>query len=67
MLTWEDSYAIALALREKYPEVDLEEVSLNMIYRWTMALPEFEDDGELANESILRAIYREWYEENISP
>jgi FeS assembly protein IscX len=66
MLTWEDSYAIALALREKYPEVDLEEVSLNMIYRWTMALPEFEDDEELANESILRAIYREWYEENIS-
>jgi FeS assembly protein IscX len=66
MLTWEDSYAIALTLRDRYPDIDLEEVSLDMIYRWTMALPEFEDEGELANDLILQAIYREWYEEVIS-
>ena len=64
MLTWEDSYAIALALREKHPDVDLEEVSLGMIYRWTVALPDFEDDRELANDMILQAIYQEWYEED---
>jgi len=63
MLTWEDSYAIALALRALYPDVELEEVSLNMIYRWTLALPDFEDDRELANEAILAAIYQEWLEE----
>ena len=66
MLTWEDSYAIALALREKFPDVDLEEVSLDMIYRWTLALPDFEDDRELANDAILLAIYQEWFEEDVS-
>jgi FeS assembly protein IscX len=63
MLTWDDSYAIALALRDQHPEVDLGEVSLNMVYRWVLALPEFCDDRELANEAVLSAIYREWFEE----
>jgi len=62
-LTWESPYAIALALRLRYPQFDLEQVSLGMIYRWTVALPEFSDDRELANEAILAAIYQEWFEE----
>lgn len=62
-LTWDDSYAIALALIERYPHVELEEVSLGMINRWTLALPNFDDDPELANDSILMAIYQEWIEE----
>jgi FeS assembly protein IscX len=62
-LTWEDSYAIALALQKKHPQVDLEQVSLNMIYRWTLALNEFVDDPQLANDAILAAIYQEWFEE----
>jgi FeS assembly protein IscX len=28
-------------------------------------LPEFEDDPQLANDDILRAIYQDWYEEII--
>jgi FeS assembly protein IscX len=43
--------------------LDLEQVSLDMIYRWTVALPGFRDDRELANEEILAAIYQEWFEE----
>ena len=62
-LTWESTYAIALALRRQHSQVDLEQVSLGMIYRWTIALPEFNDDHELANEAILAAIYQEWFEE----
>lgn len=62
-LTWENSYAIALALRELYPAIELEDVSLNMIYGWTVALNEFQDDPELANDDILAAIYQEWFEE----
>jgi FeS assembly protein IscX len=61
--SWDDSFAIALTLMELYPEVHLEEVSLGMIYRWTLELPEFEDDPELANDTILSAIYQEWFEE----
>jgi FeS assembly protein IscX len=62
--TWEDSYAIALALRRVHPAALLEEVSLGMIYRWTLELPGFEDDPQLANEAILSAIVQEWFEEN---
>ncbi len=62
-LTWDDSYAIARALRTKYPGVNLEDVSLNMIYRWTIALEGFDDDPEMVNDVILSAIYQEWFEE----
>jgi FeS assembly protein IscX len=65
-LTWEDSYAIALALREQHKQAHLEEVSLGMIYHWTLALPEFCDDRELANEAILASIYQEWFELEVS-
>jgi FeS assembly protein IscX len=34
-----------------------------MIYHWTLELPGFDDDPELANDGILEAIYQEWYEE----
>lgn len=63
ILTWEDSYAIARRLMKDYPHVRLEEVSLNMILQWTLALPEFADDPDLVNDGILRAIYQEWFEE----
>jgi FeS assembly protein IscX len=63
MLTWDDSYAIALELHRLYPQVDLEQVSLDMIYRWSLALPEFVDEPELANPQVLVAIYQEWFEE----
>ncbi len=62
-LGWDDTYEIALALRARHAEVDLEEVSLGMIFRWTIELPNFFDDYELANEGILLAIYQEWFEE----
>jgi FeS assembly protein IscX len=65
MLTWDDSYAIARALRQQHPQIDLAEVSLEMIYHWTLDLAEFSDDRELANEAILMAIYQEWLEEII--
>jgi FeS assembly protein IscX len=62
-LTWEDSFAIARALIKAHPQAKLEEVSLNMIYEWTLALSSFADDPELANDSVLAAIYQEWFEE----
>lgn len=62
-LFWEDTYAIVLALIQAHPNIDLEGVSLGMIYSWTVELPGFEDDRELANEEILESIYQEWYEE----
>ena len=62
-LTWDDSFAIAKALQRRFPQVELEQVSLNMIRRWTLELPDFADDPQLCNDAILMAIYREWFEE----
>ena len=62
-LTWEGTYAIALALKAAHPDVDLENVSLGMIEDWTLALPDFDDDPALANEEILLRIYQDWLEE----
>lgn len=62
-LVWDAIYEIALALKAQYPQEDLENVSLANILEWTLNLPNFNDDPELANDEILMAIYQEWYEE----
>lgn len=62
-LYWDASYAVAKRLMTFYPDVDLETVTLRMIYNWVIALPEFQDDPQLANDELLEAIYQEWYEE----
>jgi FeS assembly protein IscX len=62
-LYWDAIYEIVLALKTKHPREDLENVSLENIFVWTVALPNFKDDPELVNEEILLAIYQEWYEE----
>jgi FeS assembly protein IscX len=62
-LTWEDSYAIALALIQRYPDKNLEEVSVGILYQWVISLPGFTDDPDLANDEILVAIYQAWIEE----
>jgi FeS assembly protein IscX len=64
-LTWESTYAIAMELRRLHKGVNIEEVSLQQIYKWTLELSEFEDDPALANDDILYAIYLDWFEENI--
>jgi FeS assembly protein IscX len=65
-LTWDDSYEIALELRLLYPNIPLEDVSIEMIFQWTVALTRFQDDIEVANDGILQAIYRDWLEEVIT-
>jgi FeS assembly protein IscX len=62
-LTWEDSYAIAQELLLSHSDINLEDVSLMMIFHWTLDLPGFVDDPELANDAILAGIFQEWYEE----
>ena len=64
-LNWEATYAIAMELRRQHKDVNIEEVTLQQIYDWTFALPEFEDDPALANDDILYAIYQDWFEENM--
>ena len=64
-LNWESTYAIALELKRRHPDVTLELVSLGQIREWTLALEDFADDPVLANDEILAAIYQDWFEEII--
>ena len=63
MLGWDDSYSIALELIKRFPDINLENVSLDMIFKWSVNLPEFDDDPTMENDDILLAILQEWYEE----
>jgi FeS assembly protein IscX len=63
-LFWDSTYEIALALGARFPDIDLDQVSLLDIFDWTIQLPGFSDDPELANDEILLAIFQEWYEES---
>ena len=65
-LYWDSSYAIARRLMIVHPDVEWVNVTLNMIYNWVVALPEFQDDPRLANDELLTAIFRDWYEETHS-
>ncbi len=62
-LYWDSPYAIARRLMSVYPDADLGAVTLNMLYNWVIALPDFKDDPQLAHDGLLEAIYQEWYEE----
>jgi len=63
LLTWDDSYAIALALHEAHPDVKLDEVSLDQLFQWVIDLRNFSDDPNLVNDTILVDILCEWIEE----
>lgn len=62
-LNWEASYAVALALIEEHPELNVEDVGYQQLLELVISLPGFDDNPELANEGLLDAILREWYEE----
>ena len=62
-LTWDATFAIALALKREHPGQDLNDVSLRQIYDWTVSLQDFADDPSLANDGILSRIYQDWFEE----
>lgn len=63
MIVWTDSLEIALALCDKFPDVDPQTVRFTELYRWVMELPEFSDDPKRCNEKILEAIQMAWMEE----
>ncbi|MCC6298518.1 MAG: Fe-S cluster assembly protein IscX [Anaerolineales bacterium] len=64
-LSWESTFAIALELKRRHKDTNIEDVTLKQIYDWTLALPDFDDDPALANDEILHAIYQDWFEEHI--
>ncbi len=60
---WTDSLEIALALNEKYPDVDPKTIRFTDLYSWVCNLEGFCDRPERSNEKILEAIQMYWIDE----
>lgn len=62
-LHWTDSRAIAIALDEKFPDVDILSIRFTDLKQWVIELNGFSDDTTKCNEKILEAIQMTWLDE----
>ena len=62
-LSWQQFDGIALALFEKYPDVDPLTVRFTDLLQWITELADFKDDPAASNEAKLEAVQMAWYEE----
>ncbi|MCO4860215.1 Fe-S cluster assembly protein IscX [Cupriavidus sp. WGlv3] len=62
-MKWTDTYAIAEALYDKFPDVDPSGVRFTDLRRWVLELDGFADDPARSGEKILEAIQQAWIEE----
>ena len=62
-LKWIDSREIAIALDEKFPDIDILGIRFTDLWRWVQELPGFNDDPKHSNEKILEAIQMAWLDE----
>ncbi|HLC41317.1 MAG TPA: Fe-S cluster assembly protein IscX [Methylomirabilota bacterium] len=62
-VTWKDTEEIAIALAEKFREIDPLTVRFTDLHKWVTELEDFTDDLKGSNESLLEAIQMAWLEE----
>ncbi len=62
-MKWTDTLDIAIALTEKYPDVDPRSINFVDLMTWVLGLEGFSDDRKHCGEKILEAIQMAWIEE----
>jgi FeS assembly protein IscX len=62
-MKWSDAEDIAIALFDKFPDVDPLTVRFTDLRERVLALDGFDDDPKGSNEPKLEAIQMAWYEE----
>jgi FeS assembly protein IscX len=62
-MKWTDTLGIAIALADKYPEVDPLKIRFTDLHQWVCELEEFDDDPNRSGEKILEAIQMAWIDE----
>ena len=62
-LTWDDPEGIAIALHEKFPDLDPTYIRYTDMHKWITELPGFKDDPVNSTEGKLEAIQMAWLEE----
>jgi FeS assembly protein IscX len=60
---WTDAEDVAIALQEKFPDVDPLTVRFTDLRDRVLHLDGFDDDAKTSNEPKLEAIQMAWYEE----
>lgn len=61
-MQWNETILIIEALEEQYPEIEIEDLTLNDLYDLILDLSDFSDDPANANDGILKKILEQWYE-----
>ncbi|MCA3182595.1 MULTISPECIES: Fe-S cluster assembly protein IscX [unclassified Cupriavidus] len=62
-MKWTDTYDIAAALYDKFPDADPVTVRFTQLRQWVLELDGFDDLPERSGEKILEAIQQAWIEE----
>jgi FeS assembly protein IscX len=62
-MKWLDVRDIAIALTEKYPDVDPSTVRFVDLHNYVVELAGFDDDHSRGGEKVLEAIQATWIEE----
>ena len=62
-MMWRDAEDIAIALSEKFPDVDPLSVRFTDLHRWVTELEGFGDDPKASSESTLEKIQMAWLDE----
>lgn len=62
-IKWTDTSQIAIALYEKFPDVDPLTLRFTDLHRRVCELDGFEDDPKRSNEKMLEAIQMFWLDE----
>ena len=62
-LRWDNAQDIAIALADKYRELNPLEVRFTDLQRYVTELPSFADDPKASNEAKLEKIQMAWHEE----
>lgn len=62
-MKWTDTFEIAMALADSFPDTDPQYVNFVDLHRWVCELEDFEDDPNRSGEKILEAIQMAWIEE----
>ena len=62
-MNWTDTREIAIALSEKFPNIDPKTVRFTDLHAWVCGLEGFHDDPNRSGEKILEAIQMTWMDE----
>ena len=62
-MKWTDTQEIAIALCEKFADIDPKTVRFTDLHKWVMELEGFSDDPKRCGEKILEAIQMAWIDE----